>query len=98
MREVLLITLLALPLLAQAEMYMVFQYNSNARIVLGQGSCLVKDLTGARASVQRSDGKYIRGCWKFVDNDRHVKIEWENPQKPGDFAVLNAKDFTPVDE
>jgi len=90
--------LLVASITAWAQTYMVFEYNANARIVLGQGSCLVQGLTGARASVQRNDGKFIRGCWQFIDNDAHVKIEWENPAKPGDFAILNAKDFHPVDE
>lgn len=83
---------------AYAESYMVYQYAPNARVVLSQGSCLVKGLEGNRAAVQRDDGKYIRGCWKFVDDDQHVRIDWENPAKKGDFAILRVKDFTPVVE
>ena len=98
MRYFAFLTLFFASFAAHAEAYMVYQYNQHVRIVLGPGSCLVEGLTGSRASVQSLNGKYIRGCWKFVDNDQHVRIDWENPAKPGDFAVLRAKDFTPVTE
>lgn len=98
MRMLILLLGLLMSTGAWAEMYLVFQYNPDARVVLGQGNCLIKGLTGGRASVQLSNGKFIRGCWKYIDNNANVRIDWENPVKPGDFAVLRARDFTPVDE
>lgn len=98
MRKLVLLACFFMPVLAHAGTYLVFQFSQNTRIVLSQTSCLVNGLTGNRAAVQRDDGKFIRGCWKYVDNDQHVRIDWENPAKPGDFAVLRAKDFTAVTE
>lgn len=98
MRYLLGMILLSAVSLAYAEAYMVFHYNSSTRVVLSQGNCLVKGLTGNRAAIQRDDGRFLRGCWHFVDNDQHVRIDWENPAKPGDFAVLRVKDFVPVVE
>lgn len=98
MKYILGLLIAVLPILAHAESYMVYNYAPNARVVLGQGDCLIKGLTGNRAVVQRDDGKYVRGCWKFTDNDQHVRIDWEFPAKPGDFAILRVKDFTPVVE
>ncbi|MEN6294313.1 MAG: hypothetical protein ABFD07_20155 [Methanobacterium sp.] len=83
---------------ANAETYMVFHYNQTTRVVLTQGSCLVNGLSGNRAAIQRDDGRYLRGCWKYVDNDLHIRIDWENPAKPGDFAVLRVRDFVPVSD
>ena len=96
MRTLVLLTLLTVSSLACAESYLVFHYAQNARVVLSQGSCLVKGLEGNRAVVQRDDGKFVRGCWRYVDNDQHVRIDWENPAKSGDFAVLRVKDFVAV--
>jgi hypothetical protein len=86
------------PVVVFAKSYMVYNYTSDVRIVLSAESCLVNTLTGSRAVVQRSDGVYIRGCWKFIDNDKHVRIDWDNPNVPGDFAVINAKLFKPETE
>lgn len=96
MKRLVGITLLLFSSLAQAETYMVFHYNSTTRVVLSQASCLVNGLTGLRAAIQRDDGKFLRGCWRYVDNDQHVRIDWENPAEPGDFAVLRVRDFVPV--
>lgn len=96
MRALVLLTLLTASALAHAESYMVFHFNQTTRVVISQGSCLVKGLEGNRAAIQRDDGKFLRGCWRYVDNDQHVRIDWENPAKPGDFAVLRVKDFVPV--
>ena len=96
MRFFALLSLLLASTIARAEAYMVYQYNQSTRVVLSNNSCLVKGLEGNRAAIQRDDGKFMRGCWRFVDNDQHVRIDWENPAKPGDFAVLRVKDFTPV--
>lgn len=89
---------LMLPTLAFAKSYMVYQYTSDVRIVLSAESCLVDKLIGSRAVIQRIDGVYIRGCWKFIDNDKHVRIDWDNPNVPGDFAVIDAKSFKPETE
>lgn len=83
---------------AYAETFLVFHYNQTTRVVLSQGSCLVNGLTGSRAAIQRDDGKFLRGCWRYVDNDQHVRIDWENPAKPGDFAVLRVRDFVTITE
>lgn len=82
----------------RAETYMVFHYNQTTRVVLSQGNCLVNGLSGNRAAIQRDDGKFLRGCWKLIDNDQHIRIDWENPAKPGDFAVLRVRDFVPVSD
>ena len=81
-----------------AETYMVMQWNNTTRVVLQEKSCLVQGLTGARAVVQRTDGTYIRGCWSYIDGGKHIKIDWDNPAKPGDFAVLVASEFDIVVE
>lgn len=83
---------------AYAESFLVFDVTDTTRVVLSSGSCLVPKLTGARAVVQRSDGAYIQGCWIKIDGDKHVKIYWNNPAVPGDFAVLRLVDFYPVDK
>ena len=81
-----------------AETYMVMQWNHSTRIVLQDKSCLVQGLTGARAVVQRTDGAYIKGCWNYIDGGKHIKIDWDNPAKPGDFAVLEVVRFEVVTE
>lgn len=83
---------------AYAETFLVFHYNQTTRVVISQGSCLVKGLTGSRAAIQRDDGRFLRSCWHYVDNDQNVRIDWENPAKPGDFAVLRVKDFVTITE
>jgi hypothetical protein len=90
--------LLFVPCIVFAEHYMVYNYTKDVRIVLAQGSCLVNNLKGLRASIQRTDGIFIRGCWYFVDNNKHVRIDWDNPKVPGDFAVIDAKLFQPSTE
>lgn len=90
--------LLLASVMAHAEAYLVYQYNQSTRVVLSNNSCLVNGLTGNRAAIQRNDGRHLRGCWQFVDNDQHVRIDWENPAKPKDFAVLRVRDFTSVVE
>jgi len=96
MKYLLALVLLVFSYSVFADEYLVFEYNQNVRIVLQAEPCLVKTLTGKRAAVQRSDGQFIRGCWTAVDNGQHIRIEWENPAQPGDFSILNTKDFQPV--
>jgi hypothetical protein len=96
MNYILALALLVISFSAAAEEYLVFEYNQNVRIVLQAEPCLVKTLTGKRAAAQRSDGQFIRGCWTAVDNGQHIRIEWENPAQPGDFSILNTRDFHPV--
>ena len=81
-----------------AEVFLVMQWNETTRIVLQDKQCLVKGLTGLRAVVQRHDGAYIKGCWKYVDNRKNVRIDWDNPNAPGDFAVLEMNKFKIVEE
>lgn len=98
MRYFLGMMLLAVATAAQAKPYLVLEWTTNTRIVLGEGDCLVKGLEGKAAAIQRTDGAVIRGCWQFVNEFQHVRIEWDNPNQPGDFAVLRFGDFKIVDE
>lgn len=98
MRILFLLVTLIFSYTVYAETYLVFQVSPNARVVLAQNGCLVKGLTGSAASVQRTDGRFIRGCWRYVDNGNNVRIDWDNPAASGDFAVIRAKDFSPVNE
>jgi hypothetical protein len=61
-------------------------------------TCLVKGLNGSRAVVQRNDGLYIQGCWTLSKDSQTVRIEWNNPNAPGDFSVLRFGDFKVVDD
>lgn len=81
---------------AKAESYLIYQFSENTRVVINNQSCLVKGLSGSRAAVQFSNGQHIKGCWKYVDGGKHVRIDWDNPAKPGDFAVLRLNDFYSV--
>jgi len=94
-----LATLLLIPTLAYAvETYLVMQWNNKTRVVLQEKTCLVHGLKGSRAVVQRTDGAYIQGCWQYVDGGKHIKIVWDNPNAPGDFAVIEANKFHVVQE
>jgi hypothetical protein len=83
---------------AYAESYLVFDVANNTRVIITNGTCLVKGFHGSRAVVQRDDGAYIQGCWEKIDNDKHVKILWNNPAVPGDFAVIPLNQFYPVEK
>lgn len=84
---------------AEKQKYLVMEWNNKSRILLTKDVCQVKGLTGSKASVQRLDGAYIRGCWKYSEhNPDHVRIDWENPKQPGDFAVLELNRFQYVEE
>jgi len=76
-----------------AEKYMVLEWNITTRIVLVEKSCLVEGLHGSRAVMLRDDGEFIQGCWKYADNKKHIRIEWNNPLAPGDFSVLPTDKF-----
>ena len=87
------------PQVAVAKPYLVLNFSDSVRIVLNNGSCLIKGFKGNRAAVQRSDGMYMQGCWVMTGNDNlFVHIDWNNPKSPGDFAVLRFSDFHMVDE
>lgn len=82
---------------AWAKSYLVMEWNQYARIVLTNETCLVKTLKGNRAVIQRSDGAYIQGCWVLSKDSQTVRIDWNNPNAPGDFSVLRFGDFHVVD-
>lgn len=99
MRWLVLFLMLSSSTLVYAETYLVLQWNSMARIVLGKQACRVPDLNGNAASLQFINGKFIPGCW-HVDrnNSDHVRIDWANPRAPGDFSVIEVSKFTAVEE
>ena len=100
MRKFILIASLALSTsLMSAEHYLVYQINQGVRVVLAKKPCLVPNLQGNAASVQTVTGKYIQGCWQVDrNNSDHIRIDWNNPAVPGDFAVLPLSLFTAVSE
>lgn len=98
MKKILAILFLVPTMAFAVETYMVLDWNATTRIVLQDASCLVKGLTGSRAAVQRDDGQHIKGCWKYVDGSKHIRIDWDNPVVKGDFAVLDATRFRVVQE
>lgn len=98
MRYILFVGLLFASMTANAVPYMVYNFSEYARVVISNETCLVTRLKGSRASVQTQTGKYVQGCWYFVDNDKHVRIDWNNPVKPNDFAVIPFSNFKTVDE
>ena len=79
---------------ANADEYLVYQYNENVRIVLSNAEC-PKEFGGKRAAAQRIDSQYLKGCWvndpKIAGN---IKIQWIG----GDSSTFPAKDFYPVVE
>jgi len=93
-----LILLLLVSSTAWAKPYLVLHWNQNTRIVMTNETCLVKGLNGSRAVVQRNDGLYIQGCWTLSKDSQTVRIEWNNPNAPGDFSVLRFGDFKVVDD
>lgn len=100
MKDILAFCLCLIPSISYAgkEVYLINQWSSNTRIVLQEKSCLVDGLTGSRAVVQRADGAYIRGCWYYIDGGKHVRIDWDNPNHPGDFTVIEVEKFHAVEE
>jgi carbohydrate-binding DOMON domain-containing protein len=98
MKWIVLASLLFVSTSVIAKPYLIYHYSSNTRIVMTNESCLVKGLEGHRAVVQRTDGAYIQGCWRLVDADQHVRIDWNNPNAPGDFSVLPFELFRVEDD
>jgi hypothetical protein len=80
------------------DVYLVMQWNNTTRIVLQDKSCLIEGLTGSRAVVQRTDGAFIQGCWKYEQGGKFIRIDWNNPHKLYDFAVLKTEWFDAVEE
>ena len=84
---------------ALAQPYLVVEWASNARIVLSDKSCMVQGLTGKAAALQFTNGKFVRGCWNFEGKaNEKVRIDWDNPAKPKDYAILWSDIFNFVDE
>lgn len=92
MKKLLFASLLLFPLIAKSEIYLVWQFTDNVRVVLKQtpGNCK----KGNQAVAQRMDGAYIPGCWVYELDPELIRITWHN----NDFAVLKIKDFTQVKE
>ena len=82
---------------AWAKPYLVLEWTANTRIVLSEDDCMVSQLEGKAAAIQRTDGAVIRGCWQFVNEFQHVRIDWDNPNHPNDFAVFRFGDFKIVE-
>ena len=99
MRTFTLIFTLLFSSLAYAETYLIYEINQNVRVVLNKKPCLVSTLTGNAAALQTTAGKFVRGCWHIDrNNSDHIRIDWDNPAAPGDFAVIPAVLFTAVDK
>lgn len=99
MKKFVFIACLSFASAAWAETYLVYHVSQYARIVLNKRACLVSGLNGNAAVIQNAKGQYIQGCW-HVDrnNSNHIRIDWHNPAAPGDFSVIEANKFTPVEE
>jgi hypothetical protein len=93
MRYILAIVLAAMPLVALAKPVLVLNWSPQLKIVLTEDNCNIKNFKGKAARVQHVSGNKVHGCWVFVNDHQHVRIEWNNPQAPGDFAVLRFGDF-----
>ena len=93
-----LLILLLVSSSAWAKPYLVLEWNQNTRIVMTNETCLVKSLKGSRAVVQRTDGLFIQGCWALSKDSQTVRIDWNNPNAPGDFSVLRFGDFHVIDD
>ncbi len=99
----LLISLLLIATPAFAEPLLVLPWINDTRIVLSKQSCIVPQLKGNRAVIQKLEpnGKvsYIRGCWTTdPHNAENIKIDWEkNQYSENDFAVIEMSKFTFVE-
>lgn len=98
MRYFLLAALMLTSLTANATPYLVYNYTENVRVVISNETCLITNLKGNRAAVQTVTGKFVQGCWYFVDEHKHVRIDWNNPGLKNDFAVIPFSEFKVVDE
>jgi hypothetical protein len=99
MKNILIILFLMFPSISFAvNTYLVMDWKNDTKIILHEKTCNVSGLTGGRAIITKFDGSYIKGCWNYVDNGKHIRIGWDNPNAPGDFSVLNTKNFYIVQE
>ena len=97
-KHLIALALLCLPVIAYAKLFLVYQFTPKVRIVLTNEECLVKSLKGSRAAIQRDDGAFMKGCWTLdAANKNMVRIDWDNPKVPGDFAVIEFNHFKAVD-
>jgi hypothetical protein len=97
MRYIIALMLMVLSVTAQAKPYLALKWSEHITVVLIEAPCQVNRLTGSHAEVRWTNGSKINGCWTFVNEHQHVRIEWDNPLAPGDFAVLRFGDFKLVD-
>lgn len=98
LKYIIALALLCIPVITYAKLFLVYQYTPKVRIVITNEECLVKSLKGSRAAIQRDDGAFMRGCWNLIDgNTNMVRIDWDNPKVPGDFAVIEFNRFKSVD-
>lgn len=85
-----LLFLLLIPSIAFAQEVKVFQFTDDTAIILGPVPCK----KGNKAVIQRVDGKHIKGCWyEDPTNKDNYRIDWDNPARPGDFAVIPKANF-----
>lgn len=97
-KQIIALVLLCIPVIAYAKLFLVYQFTPKVRIVITNEECLVKSLKGSRAAIQRDDGAFMRGCWTLDEtNKTMVRIDWDNPKVPGDFAVIDINHFKQVD-
>jgi hypothetical protein len=85
--------MLAVSAALMAKPYLALNWTDNLTVVLMETPCQVNGKHGSHAEAQWSNGSTIQGCWRFVDDYQHVRIEWNNPMAPNDFAVLRFGDF-----
>lgn len=84
-------------LTAQAKPYLQLKWSEHITIVLVEAPCQVSRLSGSHAEVRWTNGSKINGCWTFVNEHQNVRIDWDNPLAPNDFAILRFGDFKLVD-
>ena len=78
-----------------AEATLVYHFTPTVNVVLGKSPCRIDNLKGSNALVNSFGNKPIYGCWNYVDDGKHVRIDWDNPNAKGDFAVIRAELFLP---
>jgi hypothetical protein len=98
MKKLIFLATLLVTTVAEAKPYLVKDWTNETRIVMTNETCLVPNFEGHRAVIQSTSKRFIRGCWRLVDADQHVRIDWDNPDFPGDFSVLPFADFRVVDD
>lgn len=73
--------------------YLVMDWKNETKIILSERQCDIQGLNGAKGVITKPDNTYVMGCWKYVDGGKHIRIDWDYPDAPGDFAVLDARNF-----